>query len=347
MGAGARAYRLAELAEAVGGEVEGDGDVLIHGVGGLDDAEPGTIVRVEGERYLKRALESPASALLVDRTLGPLTKPAVRVDRVRLAYLSCLELFAPVEEHVPGVHPTAVVAADAEVDPTASVGPFAAVGRGAKVGPRAVIHPHAVVGDGCEVGEGSVLFPHAVLYAGTVVGARVRIHAGAVIGADGFGYEWDGQAHRKRPHLGRVRLGDDVEIGANTTIDRGTTGETVIGPGTKIDNQVQVGHNVRMGAHCIIVSQVGLAGSVTMGNGVVMGGQSGANPHAKIGDGAQIAGKTGVWSEVAPGAVLFGLAGRPYKEEMRIQAALGKLPELLKRVRDLERRLAERETDPE
>jgi len=196
-----------------------------------------------------------------------------------------------------------------------------------------------VLGDEVEIGAGSVVYPHAVLYAGTVTGARVRIHAGAVIGGDGFGYVWSGEGHQKIPQNGRVRIEDDVEIGANTTIDRATTGETVIGPGTKIDNLVQVAHNVRTGAHCVMAAQVGIAGSATLGSGVVLGGKAGLKDHISVGDGVIAGAQAGLWGDVEPGQFVSGHPARPHREHVRIEAALGKLPELLRRVRELERRL--------
>jgi len=241
------------------------------------------------------------------------------------------------------VDPTAVLGEGVELGEGCSVGAYAVLGRGVRLGPGAAVLPHAVVGDGSEIGAASVVFPHAVLYPRTVLGERVRVHAGAVIGADGYGYQWTGERHQKKPHNGRVRLCDDVEVGANTTIDRATTDETVIGPGTKIDNLVQVGHNVRMGAHCLLVSQVGIAGTARLGNGVVLAGQAGVNSHITVGDGVQAAGKAGVWTDQPAGARVHGNPARPYREDMRIQAALGQLPELLRRVRQLERQLEERE----
>jgi UDP-3-O-[3-hydroxymyristoyl] glucosamine N-acyltransferase len=202
-----------------------------------------------------------------------------------------------------------------------------------------VVHPHVVIGDQVEIGSGSVICPQVTIYARSVIGERVRIHSGAVIGADGYGYEWDGARHRKKIHNGRVRIGDDVEVGANTTIDRATTGETVVGAGTKIDNLVQVAHNVRTGIHCLLVSQAGIAGSSTLGDGAVLGGQAGLPDHTRMGDRAIIGAGGGPWGNVEAGEVVIGRPARPRAEERRIQAALGRLPELFKRVRELEARL--------
>lgn len=335
----AQSISLRDLAAALGGEPEGDGDLPLFGAAGLEDAAAGTIVRVEHKRFLAQAESSPASALLVSAQLGPVAKPAIRVENPRLAFVRCLELFSREVRPAPGVHPTAVVGAGCQLAESCFVGAYAVLGKGVRLAAGVVVHPHVVVGDDVEVGEDSILYPQVVLYDRTVVGRRVRVHSGAVVGADGYGFEWTGERHLKKPHNGSVRLCDDVEVGANTTIDRATTGETVIGPGTKIDNLVQIAHNVRTGAHCLVISQVGIAGSATLGNGVVLAGQVGVNPHVTIGDGTQAGGKTGVWGDQPAGARISGNPGRPHREEVRIQAALGRLPELLRRVKELERRL--------
>jgi len=343
MAIGPEGISLAELAERLGGQAEGNPSLRITGATGLHDAAAGNLVRVEHPRYLADAEACLAAALLTDLRIGPLRKPAIRVAQVRLAFAHALELFAPVEDAPDGIHETAVVASDAALGPGCAVGPYAVIGRKARIGARTVVHAHAVVGESVEIGEDSVIFPQVVLYSRTLVGARVRIHSGSVIGADGYGYEWNGQRHQKIPQIGRVRIGDDVEIGANTAIDRATTGETVIGPGTKVDNLVQVAHNVKTGAHCLIVSQVGIAGSTTLGNGVVLAGQAGVKDHVHLGDGVQAAGKSGVWGDQPAGARVSGHPARPHREEIRIQAALGQLPELLKRVAELERKLREKD----
>lgn len=340
---------LEELSEQLDGEiVGGNGSVCIRGVAGLEDAAPETLVRVEQPRYLEKALASDCSALLIGPDLEVAGKPAIRVPNVRAAFVRCLELFAPDESLAPGIHPTAVIGEGCRIDPSAGIGPYAVLGAGVSVAAGVTIHAHVVVGEGSVLGEGSIVFPNVTLYPRTFLGKRVKIHAGTVIGGDGFGFEWFGDHHHKVPQIGRVRLEDDVEVGANTTIDRATTGETVIGRGTKIDNLVQVAHNVRTGAHCLIISQVGIAGSAVLGNGVVLGGQAGVKDHVTIPDGVMAAGRTGVWGSPAPGSKISGNPDRPHREEVRIQASLGKVPELVKRVaklnpEDLKQRVEELE----
>lgn len=335
----ARVMSLADLAEALGGEVVGDPDVVIHGAAGFDDAATGTIVRVESDRFREAALASPASAFLISSKMEALPRPCIRVDQPKLAFARCLDLLRPEVRPAPGVHPTAVVEAEVELGEGCSIGPYTVIGRGARIGPRAVLHAHVVVGEEAEVGADSVLYPQVVLYPQTILGSRVRIHSGTVVGSEGFGYEWSGREHTKIPQVGRVRIADDVEIGANTAIDRATTGETVIGPGTKVDNLVQIAHNVRTGAHCLIISQVGVAGSAVLGNGVVLAGQSGVKDHVKIGDGVMAGGKSGIWGDQPPGARVSGHPARSHREAIRLEAALGQLPKLLKRVKELERKL--------
>lgn len=334
---------LAELAAALGGTAEGDPETRIHGAAGLDDAAPGALVRVEDRRFLAPAEEGPAAAILAEESLGPVVKPCIRVPRVRVAFIRCLELFAQPERAVPGIHPAAVVDATAEIGEGCSIGPGAVVGPGARLAAGVVLHAHAVLMEDVEVGPETVIFPHAVLYPRTVVGARVRIHAGAVLGSDGYGYEWTGEKHLKRPHNGRVRIEDDVEIGANTTVDRATTGETVIGAGTKIDNLVQIGHNVTTGAHCLLVAQVGVAGTAALGNGVVLAGQVGVKDHVRIADGVVVLGQSGVWGDLDTRGIYTGGPARPRRESLKVQAAVNQLPDLIRRVQELEARLAEGE----
>jgi len=235
------------------------------------------------------------------------------------------------------------VAESAHVAGDATVMAYAVVGAGSVVEARTVLHPHVVVGERCRVGEGSVLHPHVVLRADVDVGRRVVIHAGSVLGADGFGYVFDGARHQKIPQVGRVVVEDDVEIGANVTIDRATLGATVIGRGTKIDNLVQIGHNTVVGADTIIVAQTGISGSCRIGSRVVLGGQVGVADHVTIGDGAQVGAQSGVHRDVAPGGAVLGAPAIPAPEARRTMAALPRLPELLRAVRTLERRVAELE----
>jgi UDP-3-O-[3-hydroxymyristoyl] glucosamine N-acyltransferase len=344
------AHRLAELAELVGGRVEGDPERSIEALRTLETAGPGDLSFLNHARYRDQAVESRAGALLVGAGLLSAGtsgsddlrgegRPLLVVDDPPYALALLLSRLHPNEAPEPGVHPTAVIAPDASVDPSAHVGPYAVIGAGSTVGPRAAVHAHVVIGRDCEVGEGTVLHPHAVLYDGTEVGAGVIVHSGVVLGADGFGYATHGGAHHKVPQVGRVVLEDGVEVGANTTIDRATLGETRIGQGTKIDNLVQVGHNVKVGRHCILCGQAGIAGSTELGSYVVLAGQSGVSGHIKLGDGVQVAAKSAALSSVEPRKQVAGIPAVELRKWRRQAVLIARLEEMSRRVRALEKRL--------
>jgi UDP-3-O-[3-hydroxymyristoyl] glucosamine N-acyltransferase len=246
--------------------------------------------------------------------------------------------FNPPLARPPGVHPTALVDPGCEVAKSAHIGPFAVVGAGSRIGERAAVLAHAVVGRNCRIGEEAVVHPHAVLYDATEIGARAIVHAGAVLGADGFGYVTRGGAHHKVPQVGRAVIEADVEVGANTAIDRGALGDTRIGEGTKIDDHVMIGHNVQVGRHCILCGQVGIAGSARLGDGVVMGGRAAAIGHLEIGDGVQVASGGGVMASVAPGAKVAGIPAIDLRAWRRQTVLLARLEEMQRRLRALEKR---------
>lgn len=334
-----RQHTLAEVAAAVGGTLEGDPETLVRGMAGLEDAEAGALVRVEHGKYREAALASPAAAFLISEDLNLTGKPVIRVRHVKAAFARCLELFYPETRPAPGIHPTAVIDETAVLGEGVSIGAYAVVGARAELGRNVVLHPHAIVGEDTRVGDDSILFPHVVLYPRVVLGQRVRIHSGSVIGADGFGYIWDGKGHRKIPQVGGVTIGDDVEIGANSTIDCGTTSDTIIGAGTKIDNLVQVGHNVTTGPHCLFIAHVGIGGSVEIGKGVVLAGEAGVSDHLRLGDGAVVGALSGVWKDLPAGAQVSGIPARPHRLTLRIQSAITKLPQFVKRLTAVERHL--------
>jgi UDP-3-O-[3-hydroxymyristoyl] glucosamine N-acyltransferase len=334
------ARSLGELARLVGGDLEGDSSLEIRGFASLESAGPGDLSFVAADRYLGAARESAAEALIAPAGLDLGGRPAIRVAQPYAALAAVLPIFFPQPVVTPGVHPTAYVADSARVSPSATVGAFAVVGERSVVGDGAVLHPHVFVGPDCRVGEGNVLHPHVVLRARVQLGRRVIVHPGSVLGADGFGYVFDGQAHRKIPQVGGVVVEDDVEIGANVTVDRATLGETVIGRGTKIDNLVQIGHNTVVGAGAIIVAQAGIAGSCRIGRGVVLAGQAGIADHVTIGDGAQIGSQAGVHRDVPAGAGMIGTPAMAGSNGLRALAAIGSLPELLRDLRALGRRMA-------
>jgi UDP-3-O-[3-hydroxymyristoyl] glucosamine N-acyltransferase len=330
---------LAELAARIGGESVGGDAIEIAGAAGIEQATEDEVTYVGKQGLLARAETSRAAAVIVPREVTAARKPIIRADNPRLAFARALAVFAP-PEHVPeGIHPTAIIGERLRSGHGLSIGPYCVVGDDVRLGDDVVLRAQAVVGDGCELGSGSMLYPRVVLYPRVRLGQRVIIHSGSVIGSDGFGYVETAEGLHKMPQVGNVIVGDDVEIGANVTIDRATTDATVIGRGTKIDNLVHIAHNVVIGEHCIIVGQVGISGTVTMGDGVVLAGQVGIVDHVTIGDGAKVCAQSGVMGDVPAGAVVFGSPAIPQRERMRIEASAKRLPGLLRRLKAVERRL--------
>lgn len=329
-------WTLGEIAERLGGELIGDRARPIARVRTLDEAGPGDLSFLTHPRYLEAALRSGAGALLVARRLEGATCDQVVVASPSAALALVLELFHPEPEAAAGVHETAVVGAGCRVDPSAGVGPYAVLGRRVSVGAGASIGAHVAVGDDCVIGVGAVLHPHVVLYRRTVVGERTVVHAGAVLGADGFGYATEDAGHRKIPQVGDVEVGAEVEIGALSAVDRALLGTTRVGDGSKIDNLVQVGHNVQIGRGAILCGQSGVAGSARLGEGVVLAGQAGVSGHLEIGAGARVAAKSAVYQSVAAGTTVAGIPAQPIAAWRRQQALLRRLAEIWRRLLRLE-----------
>jgi UDP-3-O-[3-hydroxymyristoyl] glucosamine N-acyltransferase len=332
-------FTAAEIAAHLGGQVIGDGNIPLTGFAPATSAREGDLTFAENETFFNRAVQSPASAVLVDGAYTSPHKTVIRVTNSRIAYARVLPLFFPEQELAPGIHPTAVVAATAQVDPTAHVGPHCVLGEFVKLGPGVILEGGDHLGAHSAIGEASRLFPNVVLYPRTQIGQRVRIHAGTVIGADGFGYVLDNGVHRKVPQVGNVVILDDVEIGANVTIDRGALGSTTIGRGTKIDNLVQVAHNVTVGDHSLIVAQAGIAGSTKLGNYVTLAGQAGLSGHLKIGNKVMVAAQSGVMHDIKDGERWFGTPAQPDRQMKRQLLAMHQLPDLLRRVSRMEQQL--------
>ena len=331
-------FTAAEIAVQTQGEVSGDGSVLLTGFAPADRAQPGDITFAENAEYLALAEKSAATAIIVDQSVKTSRKVLIRVANSRIAFAKTLALFFPEPVFAPGIHPTAVIARSAQIDPTAHIGPHCVVGEKVSVGARSVLQGGNHVGANSSIGGDTNLFPNVTIYPGTEIGSRVRIHAGTVIGSDGFGYVPDKGIHRKVPQIGQVIIGDEVEIGANVTVDRGALGATIIGRGTKIDNLVQIGHNVELGEHCIIVSQTGIAGSTKLGHDVVLGGQVGVAGHLKIGNRVSVAAKSGVMHDIPDGEKWFGLPAQPDRQTKRQMIAMQQLPELIRRMNKLEKK---------
>ncbi len=338
---GPREVRLGDLARRVGGEVAGDPELTIRGVRSLEEAGDGDLSFVTRAAFRAAAAESSAAALLVPPALaGDFDRPLLVAAHPTLALARVLELFHPPEALAAGVHETAVVGDGCAIDATAHVGPYAVIGDGSVIAASAQVGVHAVVGRGCRVGEGAVLHPHVVLYDATEIGARAVIHAGTVLGADGFGYASHGGEHVKVPQVGRTVIEPDVEIGALSAVDRALVEETRVGAGSKIDNLVQVGHNVRIGRGCLLCGQAGIAGSARLGDYVVMGGQSGAGDHVELARGVQAAGKSAVLQSVTEeGLQVGGIPAIDLKRWRRRLVRLEQLDRLARRLRALEKKL--------
>jgi UDP-3-O-[3-hydroxymyristoyl] glucosamine N-acyltransferase len=331
---------LEELAARVGGRVVGDGSVRIEGVRTVDEATEDSLTFATTEAYLSSALASRAGAVLVDASLASDAapgKPLLVVENTRHALALLLSALMPPRPQGPFRHPTAVIESDANVAADAYVGAHAYVGHRASVGSNSVVGQSAYVGDDVAIGESAWIHANASVMARCRIGDRVVLHAGCVIGSDGFGWAFvDGRAERI-PQIGNVVLEDEVEVGANTCIDRAQVGSTQVGRGTKIDNLVQIGHNCRIGKHCVIAALTGLAGSTIIGDYVKVAGQVGFRGHLTVGSGVTIAGHSGVWGNVRDGATVSGDPARDHREELRRQVMIRRLPKLFDRVEALER----------
>lgn len=339
-GAPRTTFTLDDVAAAVGGRTRGSAASLT-GVAPLDSAGTTDLSWVADERRAAGVAGSAAGALLVADARLADGKPCVVVEHPQLALGRWLEVWRPAPRPKAGIARGAFVDRSARLGPGVSVAAGATVAAGARIGARTVIGAGAFVGAGTILGEDCILHPNAAVLAGCRLGSRCILQAGAVVGSDGFGYVWDGSGHRKIPQVGIVRLEDDVEIGANSAVDRATLGETVIGRGTKIDNLVQVGHNVAIGEHSILCGQAGVGGSSTLGRGVTLAGQVGISDHVSIGDGATLTGQAGIARQgrVEAGAVLSGMPALPHREFLRRAALLGRLERALERLAEVEKKL--------
>lgn len=326
------------IARLVEGTVRGNGEARVRGVAPLDRATADDLSFLAQQRYATLFERSAAGVVLVAPDLAELPGAAscrIVVRQPHEAMLRVLPALYPEAPRERGVHATAVIGRGARLGEGVAIGPYAVIGDGAQLGDDVVVSSHVSVGAGVAVGAQSWLADGVTLYPGTVLGERVRVHAGARLGSDGFGYVSGEGGHRKIPHVGRCIIGDDVEIGANTTIDRGSVDDTVIGAGTKIDNLVHIAHNVRIGRLCLLMAQVGVAGSVHMGDGCILAGQVGVSGHCTIGDGARLAGQAGVFGDIPANQTWSGHPARPHGEMLRAHAALLKLSGLMRRIEKL------------
>jgi UDP-3-O-[3-hydroxymyristoyl] glucosamine N-acyltransferase len=327
-----------ELANAVGATVEGNGDLELSAVASPERAAPRDLIYADSPKYASRAQASAATCVIAGLGVELTGKTLLRSVTPKLAFAKAAALLMERAPIATGVHPTAIVAALAQIAPNVSIGPYAVIGEDVHIGEGTQIGPHTVIGAGCWIGKNCRIHPRVTLYNGVRLGDRVEIHSGAVVGADGFGYAFGDGQHWKFPQAGIVEIGDDVEIGANTTIDRGSLEDTRIATGVKLDNLVHIGHNCEIGEHSVIAAQVGLSGSCTFGKNVVVGGQAGFGERCKLEDGAIIGGQSGVLGGkiIRSGETVWGTPARSlekFKEQFAWQT---RLPELAARIKNLE-----------
>ncbi len=333
-------HTASEVAMIVQGEVLGDATLLLTGLGAADSARAGELTFAEKEAQFLAAEQGDAGVILAAAPFTSTRKTVIRVANPRIAFAKALPLFHPAESFPPGLDATAQIAATAKIDASAHIGPHCVVGEEVTIGPRSVLMGGNHIRHGSSIGADARLYPNVVLGDRTQLGDRVTIHAGSVIGSDGYGYVFDAGVHRKVLQVGNVVIHHDVEIGANTAIDRAALGSTVIGAGSKLDNLVHIAHNVVIGRHCLVMGQVGFAGSTHLGDYSVVASQSGIAGHLKLGPQATIGAKSGVMRDIPAKGTVLGIPAQPDKQTKRQWIALQQLPEALRRIRELEKLVA-------
>lgn len=331
--------KLKELAASVGGTVIGDGDVDISGVAAIEEAQPGEITFISNPKYLSMLSATKASAVIVSPNVTQGDKPLLSIANPYLAFAKILSLYTQKAYQPKGIDPQASISPTARVGKEVTVYPFVCVGDRCSIGDRVTLYPGVSVGEDSSIGDESILHAHVSIYPGTIIGKRVILHSGVVVGSDGFGYVKDGKKNVKILQVGHVEIEDDVEIGANTTVDRAALGKTVIHRGVKIDNLVQVAHNVVIGEDSIIVAQVGISGSTKIGSNVTLAGQAGLTGHITVGDNVMVGAQSGVMNDLPPNSAYTGTPAIPHREQLRVASATLKLPEMRKTLKEIEARL--------
>ncbi len=326
-------HTLGDIARAIDARLEGVAERAVAGMATLAEAGPSELCYAASSEMVDQVICSTAAGVIVDEDFPKIPgRNLLRSRDPKTAFVLAMEMFAP-DRRLSGIHPSAEIAKDAKIAADAAIGPCAVVEPGVVVGARSQIRAGVYLGRGVRIGADCDIGPNAVLMDGTLIGDRCTLHPGVVLGADGYGFQWTDDHHHKIPQLGRVAVEENVEIGANTCIDRATLGETRIGRGSKFDNLVQVGHNNGIGERVLMVAQSGIAGSSRLGNGVVVAGQAGITDHVAVGEGAQIGGQSGVTGDLEPGVKVWGTPARPLARVLRERAALARLPELLRAFR--------------
>lgn len=334
-----RRIRLDEISTLIGGQIHGAADTVVTGVSSLAEAGPRDLTFVAADRFAKTAFESKAAAFVVGRPITDLKRPQIVVSNPVYGFARVAQQFFTVPYRPRGIADQVIRGTNVQIGPEASIWPFVTLGDRVRIGARVTLYPGVFIGDDSTVGDESILYPNVTIREGCFIGSRVIIHSGTVVGSDGFGYVQHEGRHHKIPQLGTVTIEDDVELGANVTVDRATFGRTLIKRGTKVDNLVQVAHNVSIGEDSILVAQVGIAGSTTLGHHVVVGGQAGLADHLEIGDRVMIAARSGVNRSLAGDQIVSGAPVMPHETWVKAQAVIPRLPALRQQLRELEQRV--------
>lgn len=333
-------FTAGELAKELGAELAGDARLILNGIAPIEDAHEGQLTFLSNKKYFKHLDTTGASAIIVPPEISEAKQTLLIHPQPYYAFARAVMLFHPEPNIYPaGIHDRAVIGENVKVDPTAHIGPNAVLENDVMVGANSRVLAGAFVGRESKIGKNCIIYPNVTIREKTEIGDNVIIHSGTTIGSDGFGYAQADGKHLKIPQIGRVVIEDDVEIGANCAIDRAALGVTLIGKGTKVDNLVQIAHNVKMGENCIIISQVGISGSTELGNGVILAGQAGIIGHLKLGDNVIVAAQSGVKDDLEAGKKYLGSPAREMMSQKRIEAIIHKLPEYVKRLREIEKKL--------
>ncbi|NWF76056.1 MAG: UDP-3-O-(3-hydroxymyristoyl)glucosamine N-acyltransferase [Nitrospirae bacterium] len=330
--------KLKELASLINGEILGDNNIEINGVSGIQEAQEGHITFIASKSYLKYLKKCKASCVIVKEPLTDIHITQLKVSNPHLAFAKLLELFYVKKQRPSGISEEAIVSEKAKINKDVTIYPFVYISDGVSIGKGTIVYPHVYIGENTKIGEDCLIYSNVTLREGVKIGNRVIIHSSSVIGSDGFGYVFDQGTYHKIPQVGGVIIEDDVEIGSNVSIDRATTGNTIIGRGTKIDNLAQIAHNVKIGRNSIIIAQVGIGGSTEIGDSVTIGGQVGISDHAKIDSGTMIAAQSGVMGHISKG-IYSGTPVLPHKDWLKSSVIIAKLPELYKIIKKLEEKI--------
>ncbi|MFB0526803.1 MAG: UDP-3-O-(3-hydroxymyristoyl)glucosamine N-acyltransferase [bacterium] len=333
---------LKKIAELVGGELSGNGNIVVDGVGSLTEAEEGEITFLASRRYMSQVSKTKASAIIIGEGVDLPEIPSIRTRNPYLAFAKVMKTLIPARKLPRGIDKTSVLGEGVKLGEDVAIGAYVVIGNGVVIGDRTVIFPGTYIGDKAVIGKDGLIYPNVTVREEVIIGDNVIIHPGTVIGADGFGYATEKGEHHKIPQVGTVEIENGVEIGANVTIDRATLGKTLIGEGTKIDNLVQIGHNVRIGKNCLIVSQVGISGSTVIGDSVVLAGQAGLVGHITVGDNAIVGAQAGVTKSVPANTTVSGYPAREHKIAQKIDAQLIRLPKLYEQIKELRQNIVKK-----